>query len=54
MSAINQALSDLAKKNGSPLTAIEQAQVMPVKQRPVLPWVVHFSLLAQQWLQAAR
>ncbi|NVJ56667.1 MAG: MSHA biogenesis protein MshN [Vibrionaceae bacterium] len=40
MSAINQALSDLAKKNGSPLTAIEQAQVMPVKQRPVLPWVV--------------
>ncbi|KOO06150.1 tetratricopeptide repeat protein [Vibrio hepatarius] len=40
MSAINQALSDLAKKNGSPLTAIEQAQVMPVKQRAVLPWVV--------------
>ncbi|KHD23764.1 MSHA biogenesis protein MshN [Vibrio caribbeanicus] len=40
MSAINQALSELARKKGGKLSEIEQIRVSPVKQRSVVPWVV--------------
>ncbi|WP_394146091.1 tetratricopeptide repeat protein [Vibrio atypicus] len=40
MSAINQALSELARKKGGKIAAIEPVKVKPVKQKLILPWVV--------------
>lgn len=39
MSAINNALAKLAKESSSKVT-LTKADIAPVKQRPVLPWVV--------------
>lgn len=40
MSAMNSALSELAKEKSSSANGISRAEVAPVKQRAVLPWVV--------------
>ncbi len=40
MSAINQALSELARKKGGKISEIEPVTVKPVKQRLVLPWLI--------------
>ncbi len=40
MSAINDALSQLAEKNSTTCSGLQRADVKPVKQRAILPWVV--------------
>lgn len=40
MSAINNALSQLANDQSKSAMTISKAEVKPIKQRPVLPWVV--------------
>jgi len=40
MSAINNALSELAKEKSTATDSITRADVKPVKQRAILPWVI--------------
>ena len=40
MSAINDALAKLAKESTSSSVSITKANITPVKQRSVIPWVV--------------